>query len=181
MKKERVVIIYGHITEYMGTAYTGQGVQHKYEELLAESKKTIFLKGLPTHFLSQVLNDLAVYFVNRGYSVDRFMNPEHVDKTDALFVKGLELFILQASHPVSFEPTDLGKRHKVFCFYDVYHQDQLLGRHDEVSVLLKKEERTHFGQSLKELKRAKAIHDEWEAVNIARMDIGLATRRLRKN
>ncbi|PIC85503.1 hypothetical protein CSV72_13435 [Sporosarcina sp. P20a] len=169
MKKERVVNIYGHITEYMGTAYTGQGVQHKYEELLAESKKTIFLKCLPTHSLSQVLNDLAVYFVNRGYSVDRFMNPGHVDKTDALFVKGLELFILQASHPISFEPTDLGKRHKVFCFYDVYHLDQLLGHHDEVSALLK-EERMHFGQSLKELKRAKAIHDEWEAVNIARMD-----------
>ncbi|ARK22154.1 hypothetical protein CSV69_15840 [Sporosarcina sp. P26b] len=164
-----MVNIHGYITEYMGTAYTGQGVQHKYEELLAESKKTIFLKCLPTHSLSQVLNDLAVYFVNRGYHVDRFMNPGHVDKTDALFVKGLELFILQASHPISFEPTELGRRHKVFCFYDVYHQDQLLVRHDEVSTLLR-EERSHFEQSLKALKKAKAIHDEWELVNIARMD-----------
>ncbi|WP_156890568.1 hypothetical protein [Sporosarcina ureae] len=164
-----MVNIYGHITDYMGTAYTGQGVQHKYEELLAESKKTIFLKCLPTHSLSQVLNDLVVYFVNKGYSVDKFMNPGHVDKTDALFVTELELLILQASHPVSFEPTDLGKRQKVFSFYDVYHQDQLLGQHNEVSVL-STEEKTHIGQALKELKNAKAIHDEWEAVNIARMD-----------
>ncbi|ARD48724.1 hypothetical protein [Sporosarcina sp. P33] len=164
-----MISIYGYITEYMGTAYTGQGVQHKYKELLAESKKTIFLKCLPTHSLSQVLNDLAVYFVNRGYAVDRFMNPGHVDKTDALFIKELELFILQASHPVSFEPTDLGSRHKVFCFYDVYHQDQLLHRHDEVSRLIK-EEGSRFEKSLSLLQKAKAIHDEWEAVNIARMD-----------
>lgn len=169
MKVERVVNIHGHITEYMGTAYTGQGVQHKYEELLEESKKTIFLKCLPTHSLSKVLNDLANYFINRGYNVDRFMNPGHVDKTDALFIKGLKLFILQASYPISFEPTDLGKRHKVFCFYDIYHQDQLLGRHDEVDAFLK-EEKIHFGKSLRSLKQAKAIHDEWEAVNIARMD-----------
>lgn len=153
----------------MGTAYTGQGVQHKYEELLAESTKTIFLKCLPTHSLSQVLNDLADYFTGRGYDIDRFMNPGHVDKTDALYVKKLKLFILQASHPVSFEPTDLGKRHQVFCFYDVYHQEQLLARHDAVRAM-RKEENKRMDRTLHSLKQAKAIHDEWEAVNIARMD-----------
>ncbi|GKV67373.1 MULTISPECIES: hypothetical protein [Sporosarcina] len=164
-----MVGIYGHITEYMGTAYTGKGVMHKYEELLEESRKTIFLKCLPTHSLSQVLNDLAVYFVKRGHPVDRFMNPGHTDKTDAIYVNELKLFILQASHPISFEPTDLGGRHKVFCFYDVYHQEHLYQQHEEVGDLLK-QEKYSFGKSLAALENAKEIHDEWEAVNIQRMD-----------
>lgn len=164
-----MISIYGHITEYMGTAYTGGGIRHKYDELLEESKKTVFLKCLPTHALSQVLNDLAVYFVNKGQTVDRFMNPGYVDKTDAIFVKELSLFILQASHPISFEPTDIGERHNVFCFYEVYDQAQLSSGQEEISRLLK-EEKVSFLQAMTALKEAKSIHDEWEMVNIQRMD-----------
>ncbi|MEK4023535.1 hypothetical protein [Sporosarcina sp. FSL W7-1283] len=153
----------------MGTAYTGEGIVHKYGELMEESRKTIFLKCLPTHSLSQALNDLAIYFVKRGHAVDRFMNPGHVDKTDAIFVKELSLLILQASHPISFEPVDLGGRHKVFCFYDVYHQEHLFQQHGEVGNLLK-EGKSSFEKSLVALREAKAIHDEWEVANIQRMD-----------
>ncbi|WP_162805842.1 hypothetical protein [Sporosarcina sp. PTS2304] len=161
--------IYGHMTEYMGTAYTGKGIMHKYDELLEGSRKVIFLKCLPTHALSQVLNDMALYFVKKGHNVDRFMNPGYVDKTDAVFVKELSLFILQASHPISFEPTDVGGRHQVFCFYDVYHQEQLFDQTDEVSQLVKVG-KVCFEKSMVALAKAKVIHDEWEAVNIQRMD-----------
>ncbi|PIC64745.1 hypothetical protein CSV79_05120 [Sporosarcina sp. P13] len=164
-----MVSIYGHMTEYMGMAYTGKGIMHKYDELLEESRKTIFLKCLPTHALSQVLNDLAVHFVDKGHRVDRFMNPGNVDKTDAIFVKELSLFILQASHPISFEPTDIGGRHKVFCFYDVYHQEQLFDKQEEVDQL-QKVGKVCFEKAMASLKEAKIIHDEWEVVNIQRMD-----------
>lgn len=164
-----MVGIYGHITEYMGTAYTGQGTVHKYDELFESAKKTIFLKCLPTHSLSQVLNDIAIHFVKRGLQVDRFMNPGHLDKTDAIFVKETGTFILQASHPISFEPADLGGRHKVFCFYDVYFEEMLFQQHEAVGSLLK-EGKISFGKSLAALRQAKEIHDEWEEVNIARMD-----------
>ncbi|WP_153730309.1 hypothetical protein [Sporosarcina obsidiansis] len=101
--------------------------------------------------------------------MDRFMNPGQADKTDAIYVKERSLFILQASHPISFEPTDLGGHHKVFCFYDVYHQEQLYQQHDEVGNLLK-DGKVSFEKSLVALQEAKAIHDEWEVVNIQRMD-----------
>lgn len=164
-----MVGIYGTITEYMGTAYTGNGVAHKYTELMQEANKTIFLKCPPTHALSQVLNDIAMHFVKRGHDVDRFMNPGHADQTDAIYVKGLSVLILQASHPISFEPTDLGGRHKVFCFYDVYHEEQLVECNKDVGVKLE-EAQNCFAKALEALKDAKGVHDEWERVNIQRMD-----------
>ena len=48
MKSERECDMYGSITKYMGTAYTGLGISHKYDELIASADETVFLKCPPT-------------------------------------------------------------------------------------------------------------------------------------
>ncbi|HJF33818.1 MAG TPA: hypothetical protein K8V56_18785 [Sporosarcina psychrophila] len=160
--------MYGTITQYMGTAYTGAGISHKYDKLIASASQTLFLKCPPTNAISNVLSETASHYLKRGYDVDRFMDPVQSDKTDAIFVKGPNLLILQASHPVALEPADIGGKHKVISFYDVYDEAKL---REQNGIIVEKleESRVALGKALKSLAEAKNIHDDWEKVNIKRM------------
>lgn len=161
--------MYGTVTKYMGTAYTGLGIAHQYEKMIASAKETVFLKCPPTTALSTLLNETAMYYIKRGFDVDKLMSPTQVDETDAIFIKGLQLLYLQASHPVALEPTDLGGRHRVISFYDIYHESQLRDQNKMVVESLREAEK-NLDKTLGSLAEAKRIHDEWEAVNIERMN-----------
>ncbi|MFD1204959.1 MULTISPECIES: hypothetical protein [Sporosarcina] len=163
-----MIIIYGTITEYMGTAYTGHGIAHKYDTLIASADRTIFLKCPPTHAISIMLNDAAAHFLKRGHDVDRFMNPANPERTDAIYVKDIGLFILQASYPVSAEPLELGGRHSVISFYDIYDEERLKDRNREIADSFYQAE-VSVKKTLRSLSEAITIHDEWEQVNINRM------------
>lgn len=152
----------------MGTAYTGQGISHKFDKLIATATETVFLKCPPTNAISHVLNEAASDFIRRGYDVDKFMDPIHPDKTAAVFVKGPELLFLQASHPIALEPSDLGGKHKVISFYDVYDEQKLRDKNSFISKELTEAE-IALEKALNALSDAKKIHDDWEAVNISRM------------
>ncbi len=160
--------MYGTITQYMGTAYTGLGISHKYDKLIANASKTIFLKCPPTNTLSDVLNETAALYLKRGFDVDKFMNPVQPDKTDAIYVNGPNLLVLQASHPVALEPSDLGGKHCVISFYDIY-DESLLREKNGVIVEKLTESENALGKALQTLSEAKKIHDDWESVNIERM------------
>ncbi|WP_432353965.1 hypothetical protein [Sporosarcina sp. A2] len=159
----------GKLTESMGTAYTGGGLSHKYEHLIQQATTTIFIKSPPTFALSSILNELATFYVKRGYDVDRFRSPLHIEKIDGIYVKGPELFYVAASYPVPLEPTDLGGKHRVVSFYDVYDETKLRANNPEIAGHLE-EAAIFLEKALAALAEAKAVHDEWEAVNIRRMD-----------
>lgn len=161
--------MYGTVTKYMGTAYTGLGIAHRYEKIIASAKETIFLKCPPTAVLSTVLNEVAMHYIKRGFNVDKLMNPTQTDETDAIFVKELNVFFLQASHPVALEPTNLGGRHRVISFYDIYDESQLQNQNKKIVDILDDAE-TSLNKTLHSLAKAKEIHDEWEAINIKRMN-----------
>ncbi|MDN4606071.1 hypothetical protein [Sporosarcina highlanderae] len=163
-----MVIIYGTITEYMGTAYTGRGIAHKYETLITTAEKTIFLKAPPTNALSDLLKQAAGHFLKRGYDVDRFNDPVEPDNTEAIFVRDLNLFIIQASHPVALEPTELGGRHHVISFYDAFDTKKLVAQKDEM-IAITQESDELLSKMLQSMKNALLIHDDWEKVNINRM------------
>ncbi len=160
--------MYGTITQYMGTAYTGHGISHKYDKLIASASETLFLKCPPTNVLSNVLHETASNYVKRGYDVDKFMNPVQTERTDAIFVKGPNLLFIQASHPIALEPAEMGGRHRVISFYDVYDEDKLREQNGLIVESLTEAE-VALRKALKSLADAKNIHDEWEVVNIKRM------------
>ncbi|WP_239430539.1 nucleotide kinase [Sporosarcina sp. ACRSL] len=152
----------------MGTAYTGRGIAHKYDTLIATAQKTVFLKAPPSNALSDVLNDAAAHFIKRGFDVDRFNNPVDPDNTDAIFVRDLDLFILQASHPVSLEPAELGGRHHVISFYDAFDEGKLQARSTEMTAFVEESNKVLL-KMMNAMSDALRIHDDWEQVNIARM------------
>ena len=158
----------GTITQYMGTAYTGAGISHKYDKLIALASQTLFLKCPPTNAISSVLNEAAAHYVKQGYDIDRFMDPIQPDKTDAIYIKGPNVLILQASHPVALEPTDIGGKHKVISFYDVYDEAKLREQNGSIVKMLT-ESSIALKKALQSLEDAKGIHDDWEKVNIKRM------------
>ena len=160
--------MYGMITKYMGTAFTGLGISHKYDELIASASKTIFLKCPPTNAISKLLNETGSHFLKRGFDIEKFMDPTHPDVTDAIFVKGPNLLFIQASHPVALEPMDIGGKHRVVSFYDIYEEKKLREQNDFIVEKLEEAEKS-LGKALKSLSDAKTIHDEWESVNIERM------------
>lgn len=160
--------MYGIITEYMGTAFTGLGTAHKYDHLIEHSTTTIFLKCPPTNTVATILNEVALYFVKRGYDVDKFMSPTQLDKADAIYIRSLQLLLVQASKPVALEPTKLGAGHQVISFYDMYNETQLRAKNTEVAQLVTKADNA-LKKSLACLKEAKVIHDDWEKINIERM------------
>lgn len=167
-RMERMVIIYGTITEYMGTAYTGRGIAHKYDTLIATAEETIFLKAPPTNAISDLLNEAATYFLKRGFDVDRFNNPVNVDRTDGIFVSAFGLFIVQSSHPIALEPTEFGGRHRVISFYDVFDEVKLQAQVSEMKSIADESDKV-LTKLLQSMSEAKRIHDEKEKVNIARM------------
>ena len=160
--------MYGSITKYMGTAYTGQGISHKYDELIASADETVFLKCPPTTSLSTLLNNTGMHFVKRGFDIDKFMNPAQPDITDAVFIKEPNLLFIQASHPVALEPTDIGGRHRVVSFYDMYDEEKLREHNAYIAQSLAEAEKA-LEKSLHALAEAKTLHDDWEAVNIKHM------------
>lgn len=160
--------MYGTITQYMGTAYTGLGISHKFDKLIANASKTIFLKCPPTNSLSDMLNETAALYLKRGFDVDKFMSPVQPDKTDAIYVNGPNLLVIQASHPVALEPSDIGGKHHVISFYDIYDENLLREKNGFIVGKLSEAE-TALGKALQTLSEAKKIHDDWEAVNIERM------------
>lgn len=161
--------MYGTITKYMGTAYTGMGIAHKYEELIAFATETVFLKCPPTTVLSTVLNDTAMHYIKRGLDVDKMMSPTQPDETDAIFVHDLNILYLQASHPVALEPTNLGGHHRVISFYDIYHDHFLQEQNKEIALFLSTAEKS-MEKALQALAMAKKKHDDWEKINIKRMN-----------
>lgn len=164
--------MYGTITKYMGTAYTGLGISHKFAELIASAAETIFLKCPPTTAISTLLNSIGAHYVKRGLNIEKFMNPATPDQTDAIFVKGPNLLYIQASHPVALEPFDIGGRHRVVSFYDIYDESKLREQNEIIVENLEEAELT-LEKSLATLADAKAIHDDWESHNIKRMKWGL--------
>lgn len=160
--------MYGTITQYMGTAYTGLGIVHKYDELIATATETIFLKCPPTTAISALLNQTGTYYVKRGFDVDKFMNPTQPDQTDAIFVKGVNLLYLQASHPVALEPSNMGGGHRVVSFYDIYDESKLREENKIIAEHLEDAENV-LEKALQALAEAKEIHDAWEAIHIRRM------------
>lgn len=164
--------MYGTITKYMGTAYTGLGITHKYDELIAAANETVFLKCPPTTAISTLLNSTGMHYVKRGFDVDKFMNPTQSDQTDAIFVKGPNLLFIQASHPIALEPSDIGGKHRVVSFYDIYDESKLREENKAIVSHLADAE-TVMEKALLALADAKKIHDEWESVNIKRMMWGM--------
>jgi len=160
--------MYGTVTEYMGTAYTGRGITHKYDELIASASETVFIKCPPTTAISNLLNKTGMHYIKRGFDIDKFMNPVHYEKTDAVFVKGPNILYLQASHPVALEPTDIGGKHRVVSFYDMYTEEKLRDQNKYIVGKFAEAEKT-LVKALKALSEALAIHDDWEVVNISRM------------
>ncbi|MFJ7934239.1 hypothetical protein [Sporosarcina sp. NPDC096371] len=160
--------MYGTITQYMGTAYTGCGISHKYDTLIASASETLFLKCPPTNMLSTVLHETATNYVKRGFDVDKFMDPIQPEKTDAIFVKGPNLLFIQASHPVALEPAEIGGRHRVISFYDIYDEKKLSERNGLIVESLTEAE-VALRKALDSLATAKKIHDDWEVLNINRM------------
>lgn len=163
-----MVGIYGTITDYMGTAYTGLGLSHKYNDLLQSATTAVFLKCPPTNLLSEVLNEIGSHFVKRGYDVERFIDPIAFGKTDAIFISQARILFLQASHPISLEPTDLGGKHDVVSFYDVYDEDHLRQVNPVIVKQLEASKRM-LEKALQALADAKQIHDDWERLNGKRM------------
>lgn len=161
--------MYGTITKYIGTAYTGKGLAHKYEKIIQQASETIFLKCPPTTRLSTMLNKLAAHFVKQGYHVDKFMNSTQTDEVDAVYIHDVKRFYLQASHPVALEPVYIGGRHHVISFYDMYNEQKLQEAHKEISELLQLTER-HSGKALEALENAIGRHDQLEQINIEKMD-----------
>lgn len=160
--------MYGTITKYMGTAYTGLGIKHKYDELISSAKETVFIKCPPTTAISTLLTNAGAHYVKRGYDIDKFMNPTQPDQTDAIFIKDLDIFFIQASHPIALEPSDIGGRHRVVSFYDMYDESKLREKNSILAEKLGESEKA-LEKSLSALADAKVIHDEWEAINIKRM------------
>lgn len=163
-----MVIIYGTITEYMGTAYTGRGIAHKYDTLIATAEQTLLLKAPPTNTVSDLLNEATTYFIKRGFDVDRFHNPVDVDRIDAIFVSAFGLFILQSSHPVALEPTEFGGRHRVISFYDTFDENKLQAQTTDLKKIAEESDlqRTKLLQAMT---NAIHIHEEKEALNIPRV------------
>jgi len=160
--------MYGTVTNYMGTAYTGLGISHKYNEMIASAQQTFYLKCPPTTAISNLLSTTGMHYVKRGFDIDKFMNPAQPDQTDAIYVKGLDLFFIQASHPIALEPSEIGGRHRVISFYDMYDESKLREQNKVIVEQLEVAEKA-LQKSLGALSDAKKIHDEWESVNIQRM------------
>lgn len=157
--------MYGRITNYIGTAYTGQGLYHQYEEIVRQAEQTTFLKCPPTTLLSTVLNKTAAHYIKRGYHVDKFKSAMDVDETEGIFIHDLNYVYVQASHPTSLEPIHLGGEHRVISFYDVYDERKLQEAHQAIACELAMVEQKRQ-RALQALKKAKDTHDKWETVNI---------------
>lgn len=157
--------MYGTITNYIGTAYTGQGVYHQYKDMVGKAEQTTFLKCPPTTLLSTVLNKTAAHYIKRGYNVDKFKSAMDVDETEGIYIHDLNQLYVQASHPTSLEPIHLGGEHRVISFYDVYDERKLQEAHQAIACELKIVEQKRQ-DALQALKQAKKTHDQWETINI---------------
>ena len=160
--------MYGIVTQYMGTAYTGLGISHKYNELIASASKTIFLKSPPTNVISKLLNEIGSRFLQRGFDIDKFFNPTHPELTDAVFVRGPNILYIQASYPVALEPVNIGGKHHVVSFYDIYDEEKLREKNGFIVDMMEESGKT-LAKAMKSIADAKVIHDEWESINIKRM------------
>lgn len=161
--------MYGTITNYIGTAYTGQGLHHQYKEIVQQANQTTFLKCPPTTLLSTTLNKTAAYYIKRGYDIDKFKSAMDIDETEAIYIHDVNHLYVQASHPTSLEPIHLGGSHHVISFYDAYDERKLQEAHQAIACELKTVEQKRH-RALQALQQAKKTHDQWEHINIEVMD-----------
>ena len=163
----------GTITSYMSTAYTSEGIRHNYKELLSGASKAFLLKAPPTGALAVLLREVAQYYVKRGWDVELFHDPLTPDGLDAVHVVKPGILFVQASHPVSLEPVQLGGAHRVVTFYDGYDENRLRLQYGFIQETADRAEGA-LGKTFASLRRAKELHDRWEEANRARMSWELA-------
>jgi len=159
----------GTITHFMGMAYTGGGVRHKYEDLIREASKVYFFKTPPTKELSAGLKEIGLHWVKKGHDIECFADPLVPDSIDAVYIRGANILYLQASHPLSIEPTNFGSNHTVISLYDMYQEEKLHEQGGLIREYVNKSDQL-LDKALGALSEAKSIHDDWEALNISRMN-----------
>ncbi len=163
----------GKVTSFMGTAYTGDGIVHKYGELLGKASKAVLLKAPPTGALSNLLREIGAHYTKRGRDIELFHDPLTADGVDAVYIPKPGFLFAQASHPVPLEPAHIGGPHRVVTFYDAYDEDRLRLQNGFIRETAEKGDRA-LGKTLAAMKEAKELHDKWEKANQSRMSWELA-------
>ena len=79
----------------------------------------------------------------------------NLTKRTQSYVKGPNLLILQASHPVALEPADIGGKHKVISFYDIYDEAKLREQNGVIVEKLTEVGELHLRKALQSLAEAK--------------------------
>jgi len=145
-----------------GSAITPDGIKDYLETLIEPNEKVYVLKGKYDSGRSEILVKVGKLAIEKGYDVEFFHNHFVPEKVDNIVIKDIKTAVTTSSK------FDVGNN-KAFDLDECLKQEILLKREEELKLDKEKFEEL-INLAVKNVNRAKKVHDHMETYYIPNMD-----------
>ncbi|SHJ78755.1 PRK06851 family protein [Paramaledivibacter caminithermalis] len=145
-----------------GSAVTPDGIKDYLETLIEPNEKVFVLKGEYNFGQSEIVEKIGKLAIDKGYNVEFFHNHFIPEKVDNIVIKDIKVAVTTSNK------FDNGKN-KVFNI-DLCLNEELLKEREEEFKLDREKFEELMDLAIKNISRAKKIHDHMETYYIPNMD-----------
>ncbi len=148
------------------SANTNKGNIHFFDELFSSAKERLILKGKGNKGKSIFMQDVADFYLAKGYDVIHYPCSFDPESYDAIMIPEVEAVILDGSGPQVLKT----KAEDSILDLSIYMDKKIYNDSKELLELVENEYKTHYDKGLLYIREAKNIHDILEMYYIKAMD-----------
>ena len=134
-----------------------------------DARKIICIKGGPGTGKSSLMKKIGALYLGKGYTVEFHHCSSDPNSLDGVLIKELGIALLDGTSPHIVDPIHPGAVDEILNMGDALDMDLLYQNKKEI-MQLNKEIGKNFKRAYKFLASAKAVHDDWSALNNEALD-----------
>lgn len=134
-----------------------------------DAKRILCIKGGPGTGKSSLMKKVGAHFQAKGYTIEYHHCSSDNESLDAVVVKELKIALLDGTSPHIVDPIHPGAVDEVLNMGDALDMDALSLNKKEI-MEVSKNISNNFARAYRFFASAKAIHDDWSALNASSLD-----------
>lgn len=168
----------GKIRHMFPGGNTPQGFFSYYSHVIAvdEAVRIFLLKGGPGTGKSTFMKKISQAMTGQGFAVEHHHCSSDPDSLDGLVIPALNIALIDGTAPHIVDPKYPGCVDEILNLGEFWRESSLVNNKAAI-LACTKEISKHFQHAYRMLQAAKAVYDDWEAVNCEAMDYTLANRK----
>ncbi|MDD2498454.1 MAG: PRK06851 family protein [Desulfitobacteriaceae bacterium] len=163
-------MVQGNIKYVYPGGNTAQGFYSFYRSGLQGMEHIFILKGGPGTGKSTLMRKIGLAMMDRGFNVEFWQCSSDNDSLDGVLIPALKAAVVDGTAPHIVDPKYPGVVDQIINLGDCWNEEVLQANGNEIKDLADRIS-SCFSTAYQYLKAAKAVHDDWEAINNAALDV----------